>query len=184
MSQTDAAPFTARDMRNALGRFPTGVAVITADAANGERLGATVSSFNSVSLDPPLVLFSLAKTAKAITLWEAVPFFAISILGDNQSEISNRFAKAMTDKWDGLDPVRARKIPASLIRDALAWFECETWARYEGGDHTIIVGKVLHLEAPERADPRPLIFSSGKYRSLDSASISTPYEASMWLHGW
>jgi flavin reductase (DIM6/NTAB) family NADH-FMN oxidoreductase RutF len=184
MSQDASLPFTARDMRDALGRFPTGVAVITARAENGERLGATVSSFNSVSLDPPLVLFSIAKTAKSISLWEAVPHFAISILGDNQSEISNRFAKAMTDKWDGIDPVRARTISADLIRDALAWFECETWAKYDGGDHIIFVGKVLHLEASENANPRPLVFSGGRYRALDRAPIETPYDADTWLHGW
>jgi flavin reductase (DIM6/NTAB) family NADH-FMN oxidoreductase RutF len=177
--------FTGREMRDALGLFPTGVAVITAQAPEGERLGATVSSFNSVSLDPPLVLFSLARTAKAIAAWEAMSHFAVNILGEHQSEISTRFARALTDKWEGLSPRPANRIGAPLIRDALAWFECATWARYDGGDHIILVGHVLHLERIAAPSPRPLVFSGGRYRRLDGeAAIETPAEASQWLHGW
>jgi flavin reductase (DIM6/NTAB) family NADH-FMN oxidoreductase RutF len=179
------ASFTSRDMRDALGMFPTGVAVITALTAEGEGLGATVSSFNSVSLDPPLILFSLAREAKSIGAWKGAKQFAVSVLGEHQSQISTRFARALTDKWDGVAPVAAKTIKAPLIRDALAWFECEAWAVYDGGDHLIIVGRVVHLERIVHSDPRPLVFSGGRYRRLDPGTpIETPYEAAQWLHGW
>jgi flavin reductase (DIM6/NTAB) family NADH-FMN oxidoreductase RutF len=180
-----AASFTSREMRDALSLFPTGVAVITALTAEGERLGATVSSFNSVSLDPPLILFSLAREAKSIDAWKGAKQFAVSVLGEHQSQISTRFARAMTDKWDGVAPVAAKAIKAPLIRDALAWFECESWAVYDGGDHLIFVGRVVHLERIVHSDPRPLVFSGGRYRRLDlGTAIETPYDAAQWLHGW
>ena len=118
MSEAEGTAFTGREMRDALGLFPTGVAVITAQAQSGERLGATVSSFNSVSLDPPLILFSLAKDAKSIAAWEAAEHFAVNVLGEHQSQVSTRFAKALTDKWEGIKPLEARRIGAPLIRDA------------------------------------------------------------------
>src|ERR1700761_4602995 len=183
-----AAPvsqFSARELRDALGLFPTGVAVITAHAVHGERLGLTVSSFNSVSIDPPLVLFSVAKNAKSIAGWESINQFAVNILDEKQSEISTRFAKALTDKWEGLDPSRAKVVDAPLIRDALASLECELWARYDGGDHIIVVGKVVPLSRMLQDNPRPLLFATGRYRRLDSGtSIETPFDVSHLLHGW
>jgi flavin reductase (DIM6/NTAB) family NADH-FMN oxidoreductase RutF len=190
MGQTGApadlsSGFTPRDLRHAFGLFPTGVAVMTAVTAGGERLGATVSSFNSVSIDPPLVLFSLSRTARSIAAWEVVSQFAVSVLGEHQSELSTRFAKAMTDKWSGIDPLNGTLTPAPLIRDALAWFACDVWARYDGGDHMILIGRVVHLAATTSPSPRPLVFSGGKYRRLDNdAGIETPFDASQWLHGW
>jgi flavin reductase (DIM6/NTAB) family NADH-FMN oxidoreductase RutF len=124
-----SAPFSPRDLRDAFGLFPTGVAVITANAENSERLGLTVSSFNSVSVEPPLVQFSIAKTAKSLPAWEAVSHFAVNILTENQSEISTRFAKALSDKWDGVHSISATMIDAHLIRDVLASMECKVWAR-------------------------------------------------------
>ncbi len=177
--------FSARELRDAFGLFPTGVAIITAQALNGERLGLTVSSFNSVSIDPPLVLFSVAKNAKSIAGWENIKQFAVNILGENQSELSTRFAKALTDKWQGLDPLQAKVIDAPLIRDALASLECELWTKYDGGDHIILIGKVLHLSRVSQDNPRPLLFATGRYRRLDSGTpIETPFDVSHLLHGW
>ena len=177
--------FDPRALRDALGLFPTGVAIITATTASGERLGATVSSFNSVSLDPPLILFSLARTAKSIAAWETIRSFAVNVLGENQSELSTRFAKALSDKWEGIAPVGATAIDAPLIRDAIATFECETWRHYDGGDHIIFVGLVKCIARTANPAPRPLVFSSGRYRQLDmQQAIATPYDTTQWIHGW
>ncbi|MGE7472060.1 flavin reductase family protein [Bosea sp. NPDC003192] len=184
-SDRGEASFSPRDLRDTLGLFPTGVAIITATTASGERLGATVSSFNSVSLDPPLVLFSLARAAKSSGAWEAVSSFAVNVLGENQSELSTRFAKALSDKWDGMAPVQAETINAPLIRDAIATFECESWKNYDGGDHIIFVGLVKRIARTANALPRPLVFSGGRYRQLDlQQNIETPYDTTQLIHGW
>ena len=176
MSPDVALPFTPRELRDALGLFPTGVAVITATTETGERLGATVSSFNSVSLDPPLVLFSLGRNANSIKAWAGCAQFAVNVLGENQSEVSTRFAKAKTDKWDGIDPIKPKVTDAPLLRDALVHFECQMWAQYDGGDHVIFIGRVLHLARSDALQPRPLVFAVGQYRRLDlGAEIETPY---------
>lgn len=183
--------FSDREFRDALGLFATGVVVITsagkAGSGNGDRsgyLGATVSSFSSVSLDPPLILFSIGRQSKAFTAWQSVESFAVNILSENQSAISTRFARAMTDKWDGVN-TRSGLGGVPLLSDALAWIECRAYAKYDGGDHLIIVGQVLSLSAKPGASARPLIFFGGKYRELDvHPSILTPPDADQWLHGW
>jgi flavin reductase (DIM6/NTAB) family NADH-FMN oxidoreductase RutF len=183
--------FSGRDFRDALGLFATGVVVITsrgsADRGDGSHngyLGATVSSFSSVSLDPPLILFSIGRHSKGFAAWQAVDTFAVNILGETQSGMSTRFARALTDKWDG---VRTSRGPGGtpLLADALAWIECRSYAKYDGGDHLIIVGHVQALTTRPGADVRPLIFFGGKYRQLDvKPEISTPPDADLWLHGW
>jgi len=181
--------FSDREFRDALGLFATGVVVITsagnAGCGSGNRcLGATISSFSSVSLDPPLILFSIGRHSKAFAAWQSVDHFAVNILGENQSAISTRFARAMTDKWNDVD-VSPGLAGVPLLSDALAWIECQTYAKYDGGDHLIIVGQVLSLTARSGEDLRPLIFFGGKYRQLDiNSGISTPPDADQWLHGW
>jgi flavin reductase (DIM6/NTAB) family NADH-FMN oxidoreductase RutF len=172
--------FTEREFRDALGQFGTGVAVVTAEVDN-TLLGATVSSFNSVSLDPPLVLFSLSRTAQSFPLWMKAKSFGITILAESQSDLSTRFARGGANKWEGLAPLRgATGVP--LLRGGLVNFGCETYATYEGGDHEIIVGKVLHLA---RAEGRPLLFHGGRYQRLHSDEpIQSPPDIDIWLHGW
>jgi flavin reductase (DIM6/NTAB) family NADH-FMN oxidoreductase RutF len=185
MMDKNELPFTARDLRDALGCFPTGVAIITAVSEQEERLAATVSSFNSVSLDPPLVLFSLARSAKSLENWKRAKQFAVNVLGENQSDTSTRFARSMSDKWEGVDPLPATLVKAPLIRDALAHFECEMSAQHDGGDHIIFIGRVVHLSRTSLKSPRPLIFACGQYRRLDlDTEIVTPYATDQWLHGW
>ena len=178
--------FSDRDFRDVLGLFATGVAVIMSagNAGSGGYLGATVSSFSSVSLDPPLILFSIGRHSKAFAAWQSVESFAVNILGENQSAISTRFARALTDKWDGVSVCPGLgEVP--LLSDALAWIQCRSYAKYDGGDHLIIVGEVLSLTARSGAGTRPLVFFGGKYRQLDANSgISTPPDADQWLHGW
>jgi flavin reductase (DIM6/NTAB) family NADH-FMN oxidoreductase RutF len=183
--------FSDRDFRNALGLFATGVVVVTS-AVNGgvsggdrdEYLGATISSFSSVSLDPPLILFSIGRHSKAFAAWQSIDAFAVNVLGENQSDVSTRFARPLTDKWEGVS-TRAGLQGVPLLSNALAWIECRSYAKYDGGDHLIIVGEVVALTAQLKEGARPLVFFSGRYRQLDSSSdISTPSDADQWLHGW
>ena len=172
-----------RSFRDALGLFPTGVAVVTTVTKDGARIGATVSSFNSVSLSPPLVLFSIARSANSFNSWCEADTYAINLLHEHQNELSTRFARSLTEKWEGIKPV-AGETGALLIPGALASFECENYARYDGGDHLILVGKVLALKTTDLSDPRPLIFYRGSYQRIERAEVSTPYDLDYLLHGW
>ena len=147
-------------------------------------LGATISSFSSVSLNPPLILFSIGRHSKAFAAWQAVDAFAVNVLGESQSAISTRFARALTNKWDGVRTC-AGMAGVPLLPDALAWIECQSHAKYDGGDHLIIVGRVQSLTARTGVGARPLLFFEGKYRQLDvNSGIATPPDADQWLHGW
>src|SRR5690242_20483475 len=129
--------FTSSEFRKALGAFPTGVAVVTTRAPDG-LLGMTVSSFNSVSLEPPLVLFSVARAVLSFAAWQVASAWGISVLGEVQDGLSTRFARAGGDKWVGFEPIiGVTGVP--LIPGAVAHFECERYALYEGGDHAIFV---------------------------------------------
>lgn len=173
-----------QELRRVLGAFATGVTVMTTRTGDGECLGSTVSSFNSVSLDPPLILFSLARTAQAFAAWEAADAFAVNILAEDQTEVSNRFARAMTDKWNGVAIDDGPATGSPLLPGALATMECRHWAHYDGGDHLIIVGRVVALQSPA-GNERPLVFYGSRYRSLDTEHrIVTPHDADIWLHGW
>lgn len=167
----DRESVDTRKFRDVLSRFATGVAVVAAET-EGVRLSVTVSSFNSVSLSPPLVLFSIARSALSFDLWQRTEHFAVTVLSERQQEISNRFGRAGPDKWSGV-AVERGVYGSPLIRDGLAYFECDVYARYEGGDHLIIVGRVLDFSANEE-DPsaKPLVFYGGKYRNLATAADS------------
>lgn len=157
--------FDTREFRNALGQFATGVAIVTA-CVDGRRLGATISSFNSVSLNPPLVLFSMGRHSLGLEQWKRANAYCIAVLGEAQQDLSNRFAKAGTDKWQGLEDRRAGN-GAPLIPGALAYFECEPYDICQGGDHEIFICRVtdFHVAEPGRAS---LIFFAGRYRQLQA----------------
>jgi flavin reductase (DIM6/NTAB) family NADH-FMN oxidoreductase RutF len=172
-----------REFRDALSLFTTGVAVVTTVRDDGVRFGKTISSFNSVSLDPPLILFSIACMAQTLSVWQSAHRYAVNILNESQGATSTRFARANTVKWDGMsEPIGG--VGAIRIPNALACFECEPYAEYEGGDHAIFVGRVLSFDITVAAVPRPLVFYRSRYRQLDTTKIDTPIEADMWLHGW
>lgn len=190
LHQTELRSFTDREFRDAMGLFATGVVVVTGAGAkdsgddNNGYLGATISSFSSVSLTPPLILFSIGRHSKAFAAWQAIDAFAVNVLGESQSAISTRFARALTNKWEGVT-TRPGFAGVPLLQDALAWIECRSYAKYDGGDHLIIVGHVLSLTARTGAGARPLLFFEGKYRQLDvNSGIATPPDADQWLHGW
>ena len=118
--------------------------MITTLTANGERLGMTISSFNSLSLDPPLVLFSVHRQANSFAAWQKAKHYAVNVLNDEQKEISNRFARAKSEKWIGESPL-AGKTGVPLLPHTLVTFECEAYGRHDGGDHEIFVGRVVEL---------------------------------------
>lgn len=155
-----------KDLRRALGCFATGVTVVTGLGAEGEKLGVTASSFNSVSLDPPLVLFSLNRRAHSMPHFLDSGHFAVNVLREGQEELSNRFATPLADKWDGID-YEIWDFGCPILNGALAVFECQTQYTYDGGDHVIFVGAVERM----RADPdgHPLLFYCGRYQSLEKA---------------
>lgn len=165
-------PFTSRDYRDVMSLFPTGVAIVTTTSATGERLGATVSSFVSISLDPPLIAFSLSRQAKAFDAWVAAPFFCVNLLEEGQADLSTRFARAWTDKWEGLDARSGQVTGLPLLDGALASLECRSHAQYDGGDHVIMLGRVLAFSARAPAEPRPLVFFKSRYRQLDIGDVN------------
>lgn len=159
MQDTIAQGFDTKAFRAALGAFATGVTVITTVGRNGEPVGLTANSFNSVSLDPPLVLWSLARKAFSLQDFVAARHWAVHILSAEQEAISNQFARAGQDKFAGVDvEVSAHGVP--LLRHCAARFECTTTFQYEGGDHIIFVGEVKQFR---KNDVPPLVFHAGKY---------------------
>lgn len=181
---TDGNEAAARQLRDAFGTFATGVTIVTADC-EGERLGSTISSFNSVSIDPPLVLFSIAYAARAFPTWGKVSAFAVNVLALTQRKLSAQFATPMTDKWAGVETIAGSATGAPLISGALASLECEVYRRYEGGDHEIILGRVLAVTRPVAGAKEPLLFYSGTYRKLyPETADHLSQEEIAWIHGW
>lgn len=175
--------FDERRFRDALGVFATGVAVVTGLTEAGERVGMTVNSFNSVSITPPLVLFSVARRARSFAAWTRMPRYAVNILSQQQEELSNRFARPLADRWSGLI-VLDGKTGVPLLPNALATFECEAYARYDGGDHEIFVGHVISLRvSPHKTEP-PLVFFGGRYRRLDDGFRDAPPRDASIFEGW
>ncbi|HEX7776424.1 MAG TPA: flavin reductase family protein [Parvibaculum sp.] len=157
----------ARKFRNALGWFTTGVAVITTQAEGQAPIGITVNSFSSVSLDPPLILWSLDKKSDTVAVFEKVNVFTVNVLREDHREISTRLSRQGDHCLDGLATrVGANGLPA--IEEALAHFECEVYARHDAGDHIILLGRVTHYEYAE--DGRPLLYHRGGYQGLASGA--------------
>lgn len=151
--------FDPKDFRQALGMFATGVTIVTTCAPDGSPVGITANSFNSVSLDPPLVLWSLARNAKSLPAFSAAAHWNIHILANDQQALSGRFARAGTDKFAGL-PLDAGHDGTPLLHGCSARFQCRTLFQYDGGDHVIFVGQVLGYERSERP---PLLYVTGDY---------------------
>lgn len=148
-----------RAFRKALGSFATGVTIVTTCDADGNDIGVTANSFNSVSLDPPLVLWSLSKKARSIDAFTNAEHFAVHVLAADQEALSNRFAQSGIAKFLGVDLTRGPgNIP--LLHGCAARFQCQTTYHYDGGDHVIIVGRVLDFDHTEAA---PLVFHGGRY---------------------
>lgn len=157
MTRFTPGPETARDFRRALGQFATGVTVVTCDSEIGS-LGITANSFASVSLDPPLVLWSPARASRRFNAFVEAERFAIHILGEAQQFVMEKFISHGT-AFDGLDwHIGEGDVP--LIDGCLARFECARHAVHDGGDHAIVVGEVI---AVTKGEGRPLLFQGGAY---------------------
>ncbi|SOC06722.1 flavin reductase family protein [Rhodobacter maris] len=154
-------PAAPRLLRDALGRFATGVTVITArEQGSGDPIGITVNSFASVSLDPALVLWSAARSSMRHRHFAAAPAFAIHVLGAGQTDLAKRFSTSSGPGFEGLEArLNAQAVP--LLEGCLARFECETEATHEGGDHTIIIGRVARFTLAHQG--APLCFFAGRF---------------------
>lgn len=162
-AERDGGRPDAKALRRALGQFATGVAIVTTVEPDGSTpVGMTVNSFTSVSLDPPLVLWSLDKGARSYEAFVAAPYTAIHVLAHDQVALSNLFAMAGADKFQGL-ATEAGLGGVPLLRDVAARFECRSDVAHDGGDHVVLVSRI---ERFERFDRRVLAFAQGRYGSI------------------
>jgi len=152
--------FSGTAFRAALATFATGVTIVTARNAEGQPVGLTANSFNSVSLDPPLVLWSLSRQAGSMPAFERGSHYAINVLDAEQHALAERFSKKRADRFLGV-AMREGASGTPILEGAAAVFECFNRSRYEEGDHVIFVGEVEHCA--HRAGARPLIFHGGRY---------------------
>lgn len=160
--QTFSDEDAARRFRNALGMFATGITVVTARTPAGEPIGLTVNSFNSVSLDPPLIVWSLSNDLPGRALFEACEYYAINVLAEDQIELSQRFASRTGDRFSGLEFEHGvGGVP--LLKGCCARFECRNTVRHAGGDHVVFISEVVGFDREERL---PLLYFSGAYRRL------------------
>jgi flavin reductase (DIM6/NTAB) family NADH-FMN oxidoreductase RutF len=162
MTSPQARPpdFSTSQFRQALGMFATGVTIVTARTPEGELVGLTANSFNSVSLTPPLVLWSLARSAGSMAAFSAGSHYAINILGAEQQDLARQFAARDVDRYQCV----AFSLGASgapLLQGAVATFECFNRSRYEEGDHVIFVGEVERCD--HRAGASPLLYHGGRF---------------------
>lgn len=172
----DAEPcrtdFDGRSLRTALGSFATGVTVITARSPQGVLAGVTVNSFASVSLEPPLVLWSLSLYSPSLAIFQHASHYAINVLAADQADVSNHFARpgqAPGGKFAGVE-FATGITGAPLLRDCCTWFECANEMRHAGGDHLIFIGRVVALRQTSRP---PLLFHGGRYCELTEQRVGS-----------
>ncbi|VVE90494.1 flavin reductase family protein [Pandoraea bronchicola] len=161
--------FDADVLRGVLGHFATGVTVITTRDTGRQRVGVTANSFNSVSLDPPLVLWSLSRQSSSHAAFTSARYWAVHVLSEAQEALSRRFASRSIDRFAGLD-IEEGHGGTPLLSGCAARFECETFSLHESGDHTVLIGRVLAVD--QRAGASPLVFHGGRYRHLAEPSGS------------
>ena len=148
--------------RRALGNFATGVTIMTAQNEQGEKVGVTANSFNSVSLDPALILWSIDKNSSSFYVFEQATHFAVNILSGSQIDLSNKFSRRNIDKYEGTSYRQGAGL-APLLDHCSAVFECERHQIIEGGDHWIIIGKVINFHDEGRS---PLVYHQGAYSGV------------------
>ena len=166
-SQTDAATDPSSDpraLRSALGQFATGVTVVTTRSADGRFVGLTANSFSALSLNPPLIIWSLRLTSASLGVFQASERFVVNVLTEAQVEISRLFASSATDKF-GQVAHAENQHGLPFLHGAAAWFECRLVSQQPGGDHCLFVAEVEHFS---NADSVPLLFHAGGYFALGS----------------
>lgn len=156
---SDHSPIDPRDFRNALGTYATGVTIITAADSDKRPYGLTCNSFASVSLNPPLVLWSLVLYSSSLSIFQTASHFAVNVLGVTQQALANKFAKSSEDKFAGVEWTHGLG-DAPLLAQSVANFQCRSVNRYYGGDHVIFLGAV---EAYSYNRDEPLLFARGGY---------------------
>lgn len=146
-------------LRNCFGKFATGITVITAVAPDGSKIGLTVNSFSSLSIDPPMILWSLDNRSNNLGALKAASHFAVNVLASDQMDLSNNFATREEDKFAGVE-IFDGKCGMPLLKSTVAHLECKNVNQYPGGDHTIFVGEVEHFEISNK---KPLLYTNGQY---------------------
>lgn len=158
-------PFTSRALRDALGQFATGITLVTIPTEDGRGCAITVNSFASVSLEPPLVLWSIGRNSDRFEAFQQATHFAVNVLSADQVSLSERFARTDETSLVGINTEPgAHGVP--LLAQALARFECVTEQRLEGGDHVIMLGRVLAVDCADAG--APLLYLRGQYRRLEA----------------
>ena len=153
--------FDAPDFRRALGRFATGVTIVTACKDDQSPVGLTVSSFNSVSLEPPLVVWSLSRGSSSLATFEHCERYVIQVLGADQMQLANRFARGTAaELFAGIPLNQAPNGTLRLDAPCAAWFECFNRSQYDEGDHIVFIGQVEHCS---HTDALPLVYHAGGY---------------------
>ena len=151
--------FDQRQFRDALAQFATGVTIVCARAPDGRYVGFTANSFNSVSLDPPLVLWSLATRSASLAAFEAADRYSVNVLSTTQLDLARRFSRPHTDRFASV-PYRLGWSDAPLLDGCVAWLECRHHGRHATGDHALFIGEVVTVE---RARGDPLVFHHGQF---------------------
>lgn len=158
-----------RALRDVLGRFGSGVCVVTGRDAAGETVGMTCQSFMGVSLDPPLVLISVMKTSRTLPHLKSEAGFAVSVLGEGDEAVSAMAGSKAADKFEQI-PLTTTSHGQQVVQGAPAWFACELEAWVDAGDHDLLIGRVLEA-GPVSSDRQPLLFHGGRYASLVNESV-------------
>jgi len=157
----DRPAFDQRQFRDALAQFATGVTIVCTRAPNGRYVGFTANSFNSVSLDPPLILWTIARRSGSLGAFETAERYAVNVLSSEQTDLARRFSHPHTDRFAGVAH-RLGWSDAPLIDGCVAWLECRHHARHTAGDHVIFIGEVVTVE---RARGSGLVFHQGRFGS-------------------
>jgi flavin reductase (DIM6/NTAB) family NADH-FMN oxidoreductase RutF/DNA-binding MarR family transcriptional regulator len=162
----------SRELRNCLGEFTTGVTVITSAGENGALIGVTANSFSALSLEPPLVLWSLAKKSASLEIFKKHGYFAVNVLSNKQQETAMAFSRPSADRFHGIDyKIGAYSLP--LLEKTNAQFVCKVTQALDQGDHVLFIGEVLEfLRQDQNAPQAPLVFSQGKFSELAPESVA------------
>ena len=160
--------FSVPEFRQALGMFATGVTIITAKASDGSLVGLTANSFNSVSLDPPLILWSLGLKARSLEQFKHCKHFAVNVLSAEQTDLAMSFSRSDANRFEGVD-FKLSKDGLPIIKGCLAYFECSNRSQYVEGDHIIFVGQVEQVSS---GAGQPLIYQNGRFAGIAGANKS------------
>lgn len=151
---------SSREFRNALGRYPTGVAIISARGEDGKLVGLTANSVTPVGSDPVRLAWSLGVESRTRAVFEEASYFSVNVLASNQISVARQFASSMADRYEGIDYVAAGSQSLPKIHGAIAWYVCRRTDTTEVGDHVMFIGDVVESEL---ADGAPLLYFAGRF---------------------